>query len=251
MRDFVDSAVDFLTNFWNDKSSSDKMPLYDIFSPSLIINSPIGKTVGRGRLSEINEQWFGAFPDLKVEEIQFEKYGSAVHTTWRSVATHLLPFKGHQPTGKRVSYLGETIFFFTQGKIVRYSCTIDMDSLYSQLGMRLAPTEYDGQGTIFQDHALLTKRIQAAMSKNLTRREVEILALSLMGFNARQVASFCNISPRTVQTHLHRALHEVGCTTKHQCLEKALIEWTLPLFQDLAKLLLLKNEAAKKCISLR
>lgn len=241
MTSYTHTVEQFLLGLWNDKSLKNNCDLYSPFSPSLIINSPIGKKVGTSDFITINNEWNYAFPDLQLSNIEVESFGDAVITTWRSRARQQAPFKGLEPSGKKIDYFGETIFFFKEGKIVRYSCKIDMVHLYHQLGMWFTPEEYDQQRILSQNKDLLIERIRDSLSGNLTKREVEMLSLYITGFNAKQIGSICFISSRTVETHLFRALHELGCTNKYQCLEKLLASYMLPLIQDLAKLLLKKG----------
>lgn len=241
----------FLCDLWNDKSKSSKEELFvELFSSNLIIDSPIAKEVGSRTLLNVSNCWMQGFPDMQVGQIELELFGDIVITNWRSRATHLSTFKGIEATGKKIDYPGETIFFFKENKIVRYFCKIDMVEVYNQLGLRLAKRDYEGQDILSQNKALLIANIQANFSEGLTKREVELMSLYLMGFNAKQIGRFCSISHRTVETHLSRALQELGCQNKHQCLEKIVSSWMLPIFQDLAKLVLEQYGVAKKSLSL-
>lgn len=236
---------DFLVQFWNERSFEDKIELDEIFSRSLIINSPIGKTIGSNQFMKINGKWLTAFPDLKLSNIAVEQYGNCVVTSWNSQATHLSPFKEFEASKKCVNYSGETTFFFKENKVVRYSCKIDMLDIYNQLGFKLAEERYERQTVLRKDRNLLIEELKNKTKVRLTNREVEMLAFYLTGFSSKQIASICFISYRTVETHISNGIHEFGCHTKKQCLEKIVSLSLLPVLQDLAVILLEKYERKK------
>jgi len=240
---------DFLSDYWNEKSSGSKLELFDLFSENLVIDSPICKKIGRAALAEINAKWDEGFPDMQIYNMEAESFGDTVVVSWRSTASHLGNFQAVTPSEKRIHYTGETIFFFKEGKVVRYLCKIDMVDIYHQLGMRIAPEDYAQQEVLSRNKALLINKIQKDLSSRLTEREIEMLSLYLLGLNAKQIGILCSISHRTVETHLSKALHELSCTNKHQCLEKIISLWMLPIFQDLSKILLSQYGAQKKSLS--
>lgn len=236
----------FLNGIWNDKGPDPHQELYEYFSDKLIINSPIGKKTGLSSFVSINDKWSGAFPDMQVSQIEFEVVDNLIITNWKSEATHQQDFQGIPSSGKKVSYLGETYFVFQNDKIVRYSCSIDMPSIYQQLGFYLKQEEYNRQEILVKNKKLLIETLMELCPGHLSKRETECLSLYLCGFNTKQIGKILFISPRTVETHVQRALHEAQCTSKEQCIEFMFESHLLPLWQDLAKTLLSANESRKK-----
>ncbi|MCK4608804.1 MAG: PAS domain-containing protein [Gammaproteobacteria bacterium] len=48
----------------------------------------------------------------------------------------------------------------------------------------------------------------------LTRREVTVLKNILLGYTAKQIAKICNLSYRTVESHMEHIRRKLQCTTK-------------------------------------
>lgn len=247
MEKYKKAVKSFLNSCWNERVSvNEGEALYSIFSQQLIINSPLGKTVGLSNFSEINKKWHQAFPDIHISHVEIENYGSTVIANWESQGTHLENFKGVSPTGKEIHYPGETIFYFNQeGKVVRYSCKVDMMSIFSQLGFYLQKEEYDNQCILKKNKKLLIGKINELFNHQLTPKEAQCVSLYLLGFSAKQIGLILFISFRTAETHLNRGLHHCGCHSKLQCVEMMLEKNLLPLWQDLGKILLSEYEAKK------
>lgn len=244
-----EKVVKFLKDFWNCKSLKDKSPLYSIFSDNLLINSPLGKTIGLSKLHEVNDAWYDAFPNIVVDKIEVESFGNVVITSWRGNSKHENQFKELAATGKEIRYPGETTFFFdSQERIVRYSCKVDMLDIYKQLGVVLHKEEYPEQALLSKDTDLLIQSLKKYTKHLLTSREIQCLSLNLLGFSAKQVGVFLYISPRTVETHLQHAIHSLNCSTRLQCLEVMVENELLPIWQDLGKILVREYESRKKSL---
>ncbi|MCB1068196.1 MAG: ester cyclase [Simkania sp.] len=244
-----EKIVKFLNEFWNCKSTENKSHLYSIFSKDLLINSPLGKTVGLPKLLEVNDAWYNAFPNIIVDKIDVESFGNVIVTNWWGNSRHENSFKELAATGKKICYPGETIFFFNElGQISRYSCKIDMLNIYKQLGVVYHNEEYSEQALLKNDKDLLIQTLKKYTKELLTSREIQSLSLNLLGFSAKQIGLFLYISPRTVETHLQRALHSLGCSTRLQCLEVMVENSLLPIWQDLGKILVREYESRKKSL---
>ena len=228
----------FLNELWNNKSCQNKSPLYSIFSNNLIVNSPIGKSIGVDMLRLFTDKWLMAFPDIKISEIKIKSFEHVVISNWKSTAIHENQFNNIPSTGKKIHYSGETSFYFLEKKIVRYSCHVDLSKIYQQLGYFYKQEEYDGQALIFKNKKLLIQKLKEVTNNRLTSREIQSLSLNLIGFSAKQIGIFLSISNRTAETHLHKALHELGCFSKLQYFEKIIEKSMLHLWQDLSKILI-------------
>lgn len=239
----------FLTELWNQRNSCSG-EIYQPFSQNLTLNSPLGKKTGISELSSINDKWLEAFPDMQLSKIEYDVVENLIIAKWSSKATHMGDFQGMNPTGKKIAYRGETLFVFQNDKIVRYNCTIDMPCVYKQLGFYLKQEEYDQQQIVQEDKKLLIQLLMKLCPGNLSVRETECLSLYVTGFNSKQVGKLLFISPRTVETHIHRALHEVQCTSKEDCIDFMLENHYLSILQDLAKTLTREYENRKKSRSI-
>lgn len=238
-------VADFLNDFWNDKTQADKGPLFSLFSPELIVNSPLGRDVGLQNIAGIFGEWLWAFPDMEVCKIKIETLGDVVIANWESRAKHVNPFRGLPPSGNKIVYPGETFFCFEGDQVTRYACKVDLLDVYKQLGHTLHQEAYTDQAILIKDKKLLINKLRAITDNLLTVREIECLSLYLIGFSARQIARFLFISFRTVETHLHRAIHALGCFNRSQCLEAMLEKKLLALWQDLGKVMVQEYEARK------
>jgi DNA-binding CsgD family transcriptional regulator len=49
---------------------------------------------------------------------------------------------------------------------------------------------------------------------DLTRRELEILALVIQGYTNREIAERCSVSDRTIDTHVYKILRKTGCRSR-------------------------------------
>ncbi len=252
---------EFLENTFNDKSAPDKTPCFEVFSKDVIVSSPyVGKNLGSNFLQNLLQEWCYVMPNVKMSDITAKAFGPVILTTWNmkgkhenlyridndSEASHNILFKNPNSLGKTVTYPGEMAVFYEQGQIVRYSCKYDILELYKQLGFFLHKEEYFGQSLISKDRVLLISKLQELCLNPITPREVEVLSLNLMGFSAKQIALFLSISFRTVETHIHKALHAVGAYNKLQCLEKMIETQLLPLWQDLGKILFSIHKSRKE-----
>lgn len=126
-----------------------------------------------------------------------------------------------------------------QGHIVECVCMLDLIDICKQLeecwGVPILPKS---------KHEL----IHIARKETdflLTRREVECLSISLLGFSARQVGRLLYISCRTVESHLQKALATLYCKTKLDCLDMMMEQNRLHVWQELGRILL--NESTRTC----
>jgi predicted ester cyclase len=89
---------------------------------------------------EMIKGWYGAFPDLRHELVDYVEDGSKAAWTLRITATHTAPMQTPQgaipATGKRVDFRScDILEFGPDGRAVTYHAYFDMLGMLEQLGI--------------------------------------------------------------------------------------------------------------------
>ncbi len=101
------------------------------FVEDFIVN---GLKIGRGGLKQSMSRHFTAFPDLNVVIDEIMAEGNKVGIGYTARGTQRGEFKGVQPTGKPVSWVGVDLLRVEGGKIVEARFVDDSLGLLRQLG---------------------------------------------------------------------------------------------------------------------
>lgn len=72
---------------------------------------------------------------------------------------------------------------------------------------------------IFLPQDLYEDYLKTINGIDFTRREIDIIACMLGGRAAKKIASFFNISPKTVETHRHNIMLKLGCSSREQVID--------------------------------
>ena len=80
-----------------------------------------------------------AFPDYAGTNVEQIAEGEEVANRFVFLGTHLGEFKGVNPTGKRVEFVGHSIDRVVEGKIVESWVEVDMLGVIRQLGAEPGP----------------------------------------------------------------------------------------------------------------
>lgn len=75
-----------------------------------------------------------AFPDWNVRPLQVISEGALVVVRWQGEVTHLGPFHGIEPTGRRITVCGVNIYRVENGKIADECELMDSLGMLRQLG---------------------------------------------------------------------------------------------------------------------
>ena len=107
----------------------------DIYSDDLVAHFPGMPPVTIEMHRQFGLSTYEAFPDLirPVEDIVATDDKAVVR--WTSSGTHLGPYFGHRPTGKRLTTSGITIFRIVDGKVAEEWIQSDMLGLLQQAGV--------------------------------------------------------------------------------------------------------------------
>src|SRR5690349_1186628 len=133
---------EYFNELWNLKNTK-LDELNGIFSPNVLINSPLGRKIGADSMQDTIYNWLSAFPNMQVSNIDLTMTESLVIADWDSSARHEGAFQSIQPTGKTIVYHGVTVFCFDENKkIIRYFCQLDLSHIYKQLGYFLMQEQY-------------------------------------------------------------------------------------------------------------
>lgn len=124
---------------WN---AHDKQRLMDLYHPEYDgLDLSEGKVAGGMQdVGRMLDYIFTAFPDLKMELLEWGSDGDLVFFFWQA--------KGHQrgrlmnipPTGKAVTFQGSTFFRLRDDKIIRGRRIWDVASVLRQIGLLPEPT---------------------------------------------------------------------------------------------------------------
>jgi predicted ester cyclase len=123
-------AESYALKIWNDKDLS---AIEEFLDPDIVIHSLLGEFKGPSKMKEVVQSWLSAFPDLKVNNTHILRQNDLVVMHWRAEGKHQGPFKGHSPTGKKVSYPGVSLYKVKNNKVIEYWAYVDMNHLLSQL----------------------------------------------------------------------------------------------------------------------
>lgn len=122
-------AEAYAERVWNQK---DLDAIDDLLHPQVTIHSLLGDFHGPKEMLRVVQAWLIGFPDLMVRNQHTIESGEVVCLHWSASGTHKGSFKGHQPTGRSVSYAGVSIYKVRDGKIVEYWAYLDMDHIIRQ-----------------------------------------------------------------------------------------------------------------------
>jgi steroid delta-isomerase-like uncharacterized protein len=107
----------------------------EIYSDDLVAHFPGMPPVTVEMHRQFGLSTYEAFPDLvrPIEDIVATEDKAVVR--WTSSGTHLGPYWGHPPTGKRLTTSGITIFRIADGRVVEEWIESDMLGLLQQTGV--------------------------------------------------------------------------------------------------------------------
>jgi steroid delta-isomerase-like uncharacterized protein len=112
----------------------------DFLSPGEVHHWDIGSdTTGIDAFKERLDLFLTAFPDISFRVDLIAAEGDRVATRWAATATHSGEWQGIVPTGRRVSWRGNTVFRIECGKIVEAWSEADHIGLRQQLGASDVP----------------------------------------------------------------------------------------------------------------
>lgn len=213
-------ALEFMNELWNFKNS-DIDGLHSLFSKNVIINSPLGKTVGRDAIKNVDIKWLGAFPDMQLSFSNIINEKNRIVTTWSIKGSNEGEFNNRPATNRLVEYNGTTIFNFSHNKVIEYYCYINLLDIYTQLGYFLEKEHYPSQGSLRNNLNNLIDRASYTEKGaiKLTRQEVVCLSFWASGNSAKEIAILLQISYRTVQAHISNIMEKFMCHSKHELLE--------------------------------
>lgn len=99
-----------------------------------VMHDPIVGTGGIDLLKSQMKEMFEAFPDFKPEFYEMLEDGDLVSVHWRVNCTHDGPFAGVEPTGKKCSFGGMSLFRFEGDQIAEEWDHYDALGLMRQIG---------------------------------------------------------------------------------------------------------------------
>ncbi len=229
----------YINEVWNSKDKH-LDEAHQIFSTNAIINSPLGKKIGRESMQNTTLNWLNAFSDIHVFDVNLAIVGNTVISEWHCTGVHDNTFQLINPTHKKITYSGTSIYCFNDNKeIISYFCNLNMLNIYEQLGFFLAREKYEQQKILYNDKNLLIEKLGnlPKFDKKLTGREIECLCFLLNGYTAKKTALKLKISYRTVEEYIRNAMMKLQCHNKNHLIELMQEESMFHLWHDLFDLI--------------
>mgnify|MGYP000535288147 CR=1 FL=1 len=128
--DVKEIAEKYAHEVWNEK----KLSAIDQFiDKDVVIHSLLGDYHGQEAMKDVVRAWLTGLPDMIVTNDAVLVDKDVVTIQWHAKGTHAGIFKGINPTGKKVSYSGVTIYRIKDDKIIEYWAYLDMQTLINQI----------------------------------------------------------------------------------------------------------------------
>ncbi len=120
----------YASKIWDEK---DLTAIDQFIHTQCIIHSLLGNYQGRSAMKNVVQSWLSAFPDLKVDPVSVLRDQDKTVIQWTAKGTHQGDFKGIEPTQKRISYAGVTIYRIQAHQIIEYWAYLDLNHILNQL----------------------------------------------------------------------------------------------------------------------
>ena len=205
-------ARSFMEHVWLERAHEN---LGEFLSKKVLVKSPIKQSVGAENLSNAFSVWFRGFPNLYYREKNLCLFKNRVNIEWEVHGHHLGEFFGFAATGKPVYYSGHTELVMFDGKIHSYEADVQIPSVIDQI----SPSSCFEPVSISDD---IYTRFNQVLSLNLTKKQIDCLALNCLRCDNTLLLSKLNIKYTTFRTHIERVLPIIGLTAK-----KDIFDWAL------------------------
>ncbi len=224
-----------VTKFFKDLWFGEDLEAVDkLFSPNVIINGVVKKTIGKKEKIEIAKSWFQAFPvrNAKLEKIARRDNIVSVH--WSSIATQKGSFYNLSPSGKTVAYEGVCYYKMRDGLVSEYYAVSDVAINLVKNGA-LPVIFHEKSDDPFNND--LIDVIRTISNKNLTRREIEVASLWLSGCSIKESASTLSLTASTIEEYRSRTKDKLNVKDKKGLYNLLREQGTLELYFHFAKAL--------------
>lgn len=116
------------------KNGHDPAVIDEVFAPDFVHHFDLpGLPSGRAGFGEVGAAFLAAFPDVRVTVEDLLADGDKVVERNLAEATHIGPFQGLPPTGRRVRWSETHVYRLAGGKIVENWPQVDFAGLLRQL----------------------------------------------------------------------------------------------------------------------
>lgn len=123
-------AENYADRIWNQK---DLTAIEEFLHKDIMIHSLLGEYRGQNHMEGVVDAWLKAFPDLMITNTASITENDKVVLQWTAQGTHKGDFKRIQPTNKKVSYAGATIYRIKENKVVEYWAYLDIHHILEQI----------------------------------------------------------------------------------------------------------------------
>lgn len=209
----INLAKNFMDCCWNDK---DLNSLTEFMGKETIIQSPVKFSIGHQSFRNVMDVWLRAFPNIQYKQTEIAVHDSCIELEWEVNGTHLGDFFSISPTGKSITYKGITKLSFTNGRLLHYGADVDVKKIMNQL------VDYGLRHTTEQTSQNVYGIVNDLLGINLTNRQIECIALSMLHMSSKEIASTLSIAYSSVQTHLKRAYEALGVSNRKMLVDYAI-----------------------------
>jgi len=117
-----------------------------VFTADYVSHDPVNPTRGPQGVKDLVNKYRGGFPDLRLDIDELFSTGDRVVVRWHCSGTHLKMLEGIQPTGRRVTTPGISIYRFQGDRIAEDHTNWDALGFMQQLGVVTLPGKADRAG---------------------------------------------------------------------------------------------------------
>ena len=227
---------------WVEHVDSIEETVRSMFTPSTIMNTPVGKEIGAEGSIIHGLEWSKAFPDCNIDKMDVYDNGenTVVHVLTMS-GTHQNDFLGMAPSGRKIYVPAIAVWRFDdEGTLAECSYKSDMLGIFQQMGYRLEKDAFNDPSQVKRDFGLIINTLIKMGTDNqvLSKREVCCLAMNLFRHCKKDMTAYLNISPEMIHEHITRGMEKLGCRSKEQLMELVSSRNLLHIYRDLYQQLL-------------
>ena len=216
----IKQARDLLNACLNDKDL-DSLPQF--VKKETIIQSPLRSCVGLDSFKGLADVWLKAFPDIQCKEKKVSVHDDCIRIDWEVTGTHLGDFLSISPTGKSVVFQYPTKFSFVDHHLLTYASYTDVKGITNQL------IDYGLEYVANQTSHDIYRIINTPLGVNLSNRQIECVALSMLYLTTQKIANILDIERGTAQKYLDRAFEVLGVSNRNMLFDFAVNQHVVEL----------------------
>lgn len=246
----------FINECWH--AHYDPQCLYESLSETCLHKKTIGRCYGIDTFQSDCDDWGNAFPDYSTQILKIEEFNNLVIVDVLRFGTHQHKYQSTnskkdtalkpshflsvieeiQPTKASYRLPAKLIFTFEKERITQVIIDEDPMGMHIALGLPQKPDGNQRETINYIDFATVREKVAFYCSSPLTKREIQVVALTFCGLTAKHVAEKLHLSHRTIETFLQTAYAKFRINGKQDLIEYMYEKYLLAFWIDLGKQLL-------------